>query len=121
MAALVRFITMRMSLSQNQRQVEEGVMVRPATGSQVTEAGPLLREMSLCLLDLQALCSILTQRAQGKEPNLALLLGIKCEYTHTHERERARERERERERYPLNTFTVTAEGAVHTHAHTVCC
>ena len=93
----MRFITMRMSLSQNQRQVEEGVMVRPATGSQVTEAGPLLREMSLCLLDLQALCSILTQRAQGKEPNLALLLGIKCEYTHTHERERARERERERE------------------------
>lgn len=43
------------------------------------EAGSLLKEMSLCLLDLKALCSILTQRAQGKEPNLALLLGIKCE------------------------------------------
>ncbi|KAK6489474.1 centrosomal protein of 85 kDa-like [Huso huso] len=37
----------------------------------------LLKEMSQCLLDLKALCSILTQRAQGKEPNLALLLGIK--------------------------------------------
>ena len=96
-------------------------MVRPASGSQVTEAGPLLREMSLCLLDLQALCSILTQRAQGKEPNLALLLGIKCEYTHTHTRERERERERERlsrlSRLPLNTFTVTAEGAIPTHTH----
>ncbi|XP_067097811.1 centrosomal protein of 85 kDa-like isoform X2 [Osmerus mordax] len=65
------------TLQENQRQVEEGVLVRPASGSQGTEAGPLLREMSLCLLDLQALCSILTQRAQGKEPNLALLLGIK--------------------------------------------
>ncbi|KAK3542199.1 hypothetical protein QTP86_018491 [Hemibagrus guttatus] len=41
------------------------------------EASSLLKEMSLCLLDLKALCSILTQRAQGKEPNLALLLGIK--------------------------------------------
>ncbi|KAF7643019.1 hypothetical protein LDENG_00246450 [Lucifuga dentata] len=41
------------------------------------EAGCLLKEMSLCLLDLQALCSILTQRAQGKQPNLSLLLGIK--------------------------------------------
>ncbi|XP_041106970.1 centrosomal protein of 85 kDa-like isoform X2 [Polyodon spathula] len=37
----------------------------------------LLKEMSQCLSELKALCSILTQRAQGKEPNLALLLGIK--------------------------------------------
>ncbi|MBN3284147.1 CE85L protein, partial [Polyodon spathula] len=37
----------------------------------------LLKEMSQCLLDLKTLCIILTQRAQGKEPNLALLLGIK--------------------------------------------
>uniref|UniRef100_A0A3B4GDR1 Centrosomal protein 85, like n=1 Tax=Pundamilia nyererei TaxID=303518 RepID=A0A3B4GDR1_9CICH len=36
----------------------------------------LLKEMSLCLLDLQGLCSILAQRAQGKEPNLSLLLGM---------------------------------------------
>lgn len=48
-------------------------------GAVIQEAGSLLKEMSLCLLDLKALCSILTQRAQGKEPNLALLLGIKCE------------------------------------------
>ncbi|KAJ8270722.1 hypothetical protein GJAV_G00118520 [Gymnothorax javanicus] len=64
------------TLQENQRQVEEGV--RPQSpGSPGPEAGSLLKEMSLCLLDLKALCSILTQRAQGKEPNLALLLGIK--------------------------------------------
>ncbi|XP_029281575.1 centrosomal protein of 85 kDa-like isoform X2 [Cottoperca gobio] len=44
---------------------------------EMPEVGRLLKEMSLCLLDLQALCSILTQRAQGKEPNLSLLLGMK--------------------------------------------
>ncbi|XP_055728775.1 centrosomal protein of 85 kDa-like isoform X1 [Salvelinus fontinalis] len=62
------------TLHQNQRQVEDGVVIHGGKGP---EAGPLLKEMSLCLLDLKALCSILTQRAQGKEPNLALLLGIK--------------------------------------------
>ncbi|KAG9283055.1 centrosomal protein of 85 kDa-like isoform X1 [Astyanax mexicanus] len=64
------------SKHQNQRQVDDGAL-RPSPGPTVQEAGPLLKEMSLCLLDLKALCSILTQRAQGKEPNLALLLGIK--------------------------------------------
>ncbi|KAK6297382.1 hypothetical protein J4Q44_G00319650 [Coregonus suidteri] len=61
----------------NQRQVEEGVAVRQGCVGQGPEVGPLLKEMSLCLLDLKALCSILTQMTQGKEPNLALLLGIK--------------------------------------------
>lgn len=70
-------VSLSRTYQENQRQVEEGVLARPAAGGQGCEAGPLLREMSLCLLDLQALCSILTQRAQGKEPNLALLLGIK--------------------------------------------
>ncbi|XP_060772400.1 centrosomal protein of 85 kDa-like isoform X2 [Neoarius graeffei] len=57
------------SVQQKQQHVDNGAMRQ--------EAGSLLKEMSLCLLDLKALCSILTQRAQGKEPNLALLLGIK--------------------------------------------
>lgn len=70
-------VSLSRTFQENQRQVEEGVLARPASGGQGSEVGPLLREMSLCLLDLQALCSILTQRAQGKEPNLALLLGIK--------------------------------------------
>ncbi|KAJ8355903.1 hypothetical protein SKAU_G00186970 [Synaphobranchus kaupii] len=69
------------TLQENQRQVveeeEEVVVVQQDPGPPGAEVGPLLKEMSLCLLDLKALCSILTQRAQGKEPNLALLLGIK--------------------------------------------
>ena len=40
----------------------------------------LFKEMSYCLFDLKALCSILNQRAQGKEPNLSLLLGIRCKW-----------------------------------------
>uniref|UniRef100_A0A671NW71 Centrosomal protein of 85 kDa-like n=2 Tax=Sinocyclocheilus anshuiensis TaxID=1608454 RepID=A0A671NW71_9TELE len=61
--------TLSKTLQQNQsRPDEETLNVTPR---------PLLKEMSLCLLDLKGLCSVLTQRAQGKEPNLALLLGIK--------------------------------------------
>ncbi|XP_053098190.1 centrosomal protein of 85 kDa-like isoform X2 [Pangasianodon hypophthalmus] len=61
--------TLSKSVQQKQQHVDNGTVLQ--------EAGSLLKEMSLCLLDLKALCSILTQRAQGKEPNLALLLGIK--------------------------------------------
>uniref|UniRef100_A0A667ZKG4 Centrosomal protein 85, like n=1 Tax=Myripristis murdjan TaxID=586833 RepID=A0A667ZKG4_9TELE len=60
------------------QQVDKEVLGCPVSHVELPEAGCLLKEMSLCLLDLQALCSILAQRAQGKEPNLALLLGIKC-------------------------------------------
>ncbi|XP_069051691.1 centrosomal protein of 85 kDa-like isoform X1 [Lepisosteus oculatus] len=59
------------SLAGGQRHAEQVRSEMPAA------VGQLLKEMSLCLLDLRALCSILTQRAQGQEPNLALLLGIK--------------------------------------------
>uniref|UniRef100_A0A8C1XYG0 Centrosomal protein 85, like n=1 Tax=Cyprinus carpio TaxID=7962 RepID=A0A8C1XYG0_CYPCA len=68
--------TLSKTLQQNHRRPDEETLnVTP--GSCLKEAGPLLKEMSLCLLDLKGLCSVLTQRAQGKEPNLALLLGIK--------------------------------------------
>ncbi|NXA47088.1 CE85L protein, partial [Nothocercus julius] len=50
---------------------------RPPAADKVPAADQLFREMSHCLYDLKALCSILTQRAQGKEPNLSLLLGIR--------------------------------------------
>ncbi|XP_028822354.1 centrosomal protein of 85 kDa-like isoform X3 [Denticeps clupeoides] len=74
---------LRVQLHQKRRPVEEAVVrgvpeaAPQEAGPLLKEAGPLLEEMSLCLLDLKGLCSILTQRAQGKEPNLALLLGIK--------------------------------------------
>ncbi|GCC26815.1 centrosomal protein of 85 kDa isoform X1 [Chiloscyllium punctatum] len=38
--------------------------------------GRLQRELARSLHDLQAICNILTQRTQGKDPNLSLLLGI---------------------------------------------
>ncbi|XP_044025584.1 centrosomal protein of 85 kDa-like isoform X2 [Siniperca chuatsi] len=60
-----------------QRQVGDGPGGHPLSHVEVPEVGRLLKQMSLCLLDLQALCSILAQRAQGKEPNLSLLLGMK--------------------------------------------
>lgn len=37
-------------------------------------------EIASCLSDLRSLCSILTQRAQGQDPNLSLLLGLTCKY-----------------------------------------
>lgn len=64
--------------------MDEGFLEHPVSHVEMPEVGRLLKEMSLCLLDLQALCSILAQRAQGKEPNLSLLLGMKCMWTHTH-------------------------------------
>ncbi|XP_061667538.1 centrosomal protein of 85 kDa-like isoform X2 [Syngnathoides biaculeatus] len=43
---------------------------------EMAQVGQLFKELSLCLFDLQALHSILSQRAQGKELNLSLLLGL---------------------------------------------
>lgn len=36
----------------------------------------LHKEIASCLSDLRSLCSILTQRARGQDPNLSLLLGL---------------------------------------------
>ncbi|XP_062406178.1 centrosomal protein of 85 kDa-like isoform X2 [Sardina pilchardus] len=69
--------TLNKTMQENQRQVGEGCVLRSSSGTSAQESGPLLKEMSLCLMDLKALCNILTHRAQGKEPNLTLLLGIK--------------------------------------------
>ncbi|XP_055769802.1 centrosomal protein of 85 kDa-like isoform X2 [Salvelinus fontinalis] len=33
-------------------------------------------EMASCLCDLRSLCNVLTQRSQGRDPNLSLLLGV---------------------------------------------
>ncbi|KFQ16954.1 Centrosomal protein of 85 kDa-like [Merops nubicus] len=75
------------TLSENQRLVEENACLkeqmreveqsRQPVSEKMPIADQLFKEMSHCLFDLKALCSILTQRAQGKEPNLSLLLGIR--------------------------------------------
>ncbi|XP_065690614.2 centrosomal protein of 85 kDa-like [Patagioenas fasciata] len=62
------------SLKEQMRQMEQS---RQPVSEKMPVADQLFKEMSHCLFDLKALCSILTQRAQGKEPNLSLLLGIR--------------------------------------------
>ncbi|KAM9782852.1 centrosomal protein of 85 kDa-like [Neosynchiropus ocellatus] len=77
----VRMPVSRTQLTEEQDdQCESSLIERPAPSQfhcEMPEVGELLNEMSLCLLDLRALCSILAQRAQGKELNLSLLLGMK--------------------------------------------
>uniref|UniRef100_K7FY37 Centrosomal protein 85 like n=1 Tax=Pelodiscus sinensis TaxID=13735 RepID=K7FY37_PELSI len=75
------------ALLENQRLMEENAFLREQIhqmeqsrqpmSEKMPVADQLFKEMSHCLFDLKALCSILTQRAQGKEPNLSLLLGIR--------------------------------------------
>uniref|UniRef100_A0ABM5G7C4 Centrosomal protein of 85 kDa-like n=1 Tax=Pogona vitticeps TaxID=103695 RepID=A0ABM5G7C4_9SAUR len=61
------------SLKEQIHQMEQS---RQPLTEKLPVADQLFKEMSHCLFDLKALCSILTHRAQGKEPNLSLLLGI---------------------------------------------
>ncbi|XP_042301805.1 centrosomal protein of 85 kDa-like isoform X2 [Sceloporus undulatus] len=75
------------NLLENQRLIEENASLREQihhmeqsrqpVAEKLPVADQLFKEMSHCLFDLKALCSILTHRAQGKEPNLSLLLGIR--------------------------------------------
>ncbi|XP_054852522.1 centrosomal protein of 85 kDa-like [Eublepharis macularius] len=75
------------TLHENQRLMEENAILREQihqmeqskqpVAEKLPVADELFKEMSHCLFDLKALCSILTHRAQGKEPNLSLLLGIR--------------------------------------------
>ncbi|XP_061479685.1 centrosomal protein of 85 kDa-like isoform X3 [Rhineura floridana] len=75
------------TLLENQRLMEENASLREQihqmelstqpVAEKLPVADQLFKEMSHCLFDLKALCSILTHRAQGKEPNLSLLLGIR--------------------------------------------
>ncbi|KAM4041984.1 centrosomal protein of 85 kDa-like isoform 2-T2 [Anomaloglossus baeobatrachus] len=59
------------------KQLEELLVSRQPLSEKMPVAEQLFKEMSHCLFDLKALCSILNQRVQGKEPNLSLLLGIR--------------------------------------------
>lgn len=59
-------------------QIHQMELSRQPVAEKLPVADQLFKEMSQCLFDLKALCSILTHRAQGKEPNLSLLLGIRC-------------------------------------------
>ncbi|XP_008584334.1 PREDICTED: centrosomal protein of 85 kDa isoform X1 [Galeopterus variegatus] len=66
-------IEKNLTLQEHLRQAQPGSPSSPDTAQLALE---LHQELASCLQDLQAVCSIVTQRAQGHDPNLSLLLGI---------------------------------------------
>lgn len=68
-------IEKNLTLQEHLRQAQPG---SPSSDT-AQLAFELHQELASCLQDLQAVCSIVTQRAQGHDPNLSLLLGIHCE------------------------------------------
>lgn len=59
-----------------QRSTNQASSALQPAGARLTQR--LHVEIATCLSDLRSLCSILTQRAQGQNPNLSLLLGLTC-------------------------------------------
>ncbi|XP_036991840.2 centrosomal protein of 85 kDa isoform X2 [Artibeus jamaicensis] len=66
-------IEKNLTLQEYLHQAQPGSPSSPDTAQLAFE---LHQELASCLQDLQAVCSIVTQRAQGHDPNLSLLLGI---------------------------------------------
>lgn len=62
----------------DQQSSSQASSALPPAGARLTQK--LHAEIASCLSDLRSLCSILTQRAQGKDPNLSLLLGLTCKH-----------------------------------------
>ncbi|ETE65203.1 Centrosomal protein of 85 kDa, partial [Ophiophagus hannah] len=62
-----------LTFQEHLRQMELGQLVSDETASLTQE---LHSELASCLQDLHSVYSVVTQRAQGKDPNLSLLLGI---------------------------------------------
>lgn len=61
-----------------QRSTNQASSALQPAGARLTQR--LHAEIASCLSDLRSLCSILTQRAQGQDPNLSLLLGLTCKH-----------------------------------------
>ncbi|XP_009561749.2 centrosomal protein of 85 kDa [Cuculus canorus] len=68
-------IEKNLTLQERLRQAELTTQPLPAETTRLTQE--LHSELATCLQDLQSVYSIVTQRAQGKDPNLSLLLGIR--------------------------------------------
>ncbi|NXN95771.1 CEP85 protein, partial [Rhinopomastus cyanomelas] len=67
-------IEKNLTLQERLRQAE--LTTQPLPAEMAHLAQELHGELASCLQDLQSVYSIVTQRAQGKDPNLSLLLGI---------------------------------------------
>ncbi|NXO86187.1 CEP85 protein, partial [Sitta europaea] len=59
-----------------QERLRQAQLAQPLPADTAQLAQELHGELASCLQDLHSVCSIVTQRAQGKDPNLSLLLGI---------------------------------------------
>uniref|UniRef100_A0A8B9IRW1 Centrosomal protein 85 n=1 Tax=Amazona collaria TaxID=241587 RepID=A0A8B9IRW1_9PSIT len=68
-------IEKNLTLQERLRQAELTTQALPAETARLAQ--DLHSELASCLQDLQSVYSIVTQRAQGKDPNLSLLLGIR--------------------------------------------
>nr|XP_013039648.2 centrosomal protein of 85 kDa isoform X2 [Anser cygnoides] len=68
-------IEKNLTLQERLRQAELTTQPLPAETAHLAQE--LHAELASCLQDLQSVYSIVTQRAQGKDPNLSLLLGIR--------------------------------------------
>ncbi|NXJ76951.1 CEP85 protein, partial [Trogon melanurus] len=68
-------IEKNLTLQERLRQAELTTQPLPAETARLAQ--DLHSELASCLQDLQSVYSIVTQRAQGKDPNLSLLLGIR--------------------------------------------
>ncbi|XP_008118779.2 centrosomal protein of 85 kDa isoform X2 [Anolis carolinensis] len=73
-----------LTLEEDLRQTEPGL---PLSDEAAPLSQELHRELVSCLQDLQSVYSIITQRAQGKDPNLSLLLGIRTVHCSVNEKE----------------------------------
>nr|XP_040020079.1 centrosomal protein of 85 kDa isoform X1 [Gasterosteus aculeatus aculeatus] len=68
-------LTLREQMSEpEQKSTNQASSGLQPAGTRLTQR--LHVEIASCLGDLRSLCSILTQRAQGQDPNLSLLLGL---------------------------------------------
>ncbi|NXD31268.1 CEP85 protein, partial [Spelaeornis formosus] len=67
-------IEKNLTLQERLRQAQLTAQPLPADSARLAQE--LHGELASCLQDLQSVYSIVTQRAQGKDPNLSLLLGI---------------------------------------------
>lgn len=71
-------IEKNLTIQERLRQAELTAQPLPAETARLAQE--LHCELASCLQELQSVYSIVTQRAQGKDPNLSLLLGIRCKY-----------------------------------------
>ncbi|MEQ2178303.1 hypothetical protein GOODEAATRI_012626 [Goodea atripinnis] len=74
-------IEQNLTLQEQMSDPEQMISNQASSGLQPAGAHLTQRlhsEIASCLSDLRSLCSILTQRARGQDPNLSLLLGLTC-------------------------------------------